>query len=136
MFLRKSRGLQRQNVVLQHFVCIAQRVTGHGVNSNLRACFGCWKRKTHWFVGGFSLHLSCAHVRCAASYMSRAFALCPGLKGRRHLQAAAGVLLSLDAQLITFAQKKRERQTDFRLPIAANSLPVRSPLNWYYVVNV
>ena len=33
-FLRKSRGLQRQNVVKQHFVCIAKRVTGHGVNSN------------------------------------------------------------------------------------------------------
>ena len=35
MLWRKSRGLQRQNVVKQHFVRIAERVTGHGVNSTV-----------------------------------------------------------------------------------------------------
>ena len=32
--MKKNRVLQRQNVLLVHFVCIAQRVTGHRVNSN------------------------------------------------------------------------------------------------------
>ena len=31
----KSRGVVAPKCVLTHFVCIAKRVTGHGVNSNL-----------------------------------------------------------------------------------------------------
>ena len=34
-FWPKSREIQRQNAVKQHFVCIAKRVTEHRVNSNL-----------------------------------------------------------------------------------------------------
>ena len=32
LYVRKSQVVQRQNA---HFVCIAKRVTGHGVNSNM-----------------------------------------------------------------------------------------------------
>ncbi|MBS6196715.1 MAG: hypothetical protein KH828_14235, partial [Clostridiales bacterium] len=34
---RKSRDIQRQNVMKSHFVCIAKRVAVNGVNSNQKA---------------------------------------------------------------------------------------------------
>ena len=57
MLLRKSRGLQRQNAVLQHFVCIAKRAAGHGVNSNFSTDHPIFlQQNILYFVNGILYH--------------------------------------------------------------------------------